>query len=239
VLDFFGSPQALAAAKATKEEREKGTAKGGDFQIRIYETLDRIAGDFEDTVEFVGDNSGPLGKVGDVLIRINPRYTNNVARVIVVETKNTSITLSGKNSFLFELDEAMKNRNADYAIGAVHEAKIPVTVGPFRRYDDSKIICSVPEDEYPSNLDIAYKVARAELVLAVARENEVKLDIPRLEGKVVEIRAQLDAMRSFKTALTGAKDKIDTACNDAKKIEQAIRDALDEITNLIKTGTMS
>ena len=98
---------ALGAAEAAKEEREKGTAKGGDFEKKcVYEALDLMARDFEDTVEFVGEDVGPLGKVGDILIHVNPRDTGNVECKIVVEAKNRSISLSGKGGFLNELDMA-------------------------------------------------------------------------------------------------------------------------------------
>ena len=226
---------ALGAAEAAEKEREKGTAKGGDFENYVYETLDSMARDFEDTVDFVGKDEGPLGKVGDVLIRINPRDIGNVERNIVVEAKNTSITMSGKKSFLKELDSAKENRGAHYAIGAIHESKVPAAVGSFRRYDGAKIICSVPIDGYPLALEIAYKVARAELVLSILKE-EVKLDLSQLKEKIMKIQGQLDTMRAVKSALTGATGKIDDAKKDLKEMEASIREIIGDILTMIKTG---
>jgi len=140
---------AIGAEEAAAEERDKGTAKGRDFEDIVCERLDMMARDFEDTVEFVGGNNGPLGRVGDVLIHVNPRATGNVERRIVVEAKNTKVTMTGKNSFLKELDNAKENRLAHYAIGAVNEAKAPASCGCIRRFDGAKIICSVPEDDHP------------------------------------------------------------------------------------------
>jgi len=226
---------ALGAAVAAEEEREKGTAKGGDFESYVYEAIDSIARDFEDTVEFVGDDSGPRGKVGDVLIRINPRDTGKVERNIVLEAKNASITLSGKNSFLNELDSAKENRGAHYAIGAIHESKVPLAVGSFRRYDGEKIICSVPVEEHPLALEIAYKVARAELILSTLRE-DAGFDSSKLKDKVMEIQGQLDTIRAVKSTLTGATGKIDEAKEDLKKMETSIREIIVEILDMVKTG---
>ena len=226
---------ALGAAEAAEEEREKGTAKGGDFENYVYEALDSMARDFEDTVDFVGNEKGPLGSVGDVLIRVNPRDTGNVERNIVVEAKNASITMSGKKSFLKELDKAKENRNAHYAIGAIHESKVPAACGYFRRYDGGKIICSVPMDEDPLALEIAYKVARAEIVFSVLR-GEVKLDLSQLKEKIMGIQGQLDTMRAVKSALTGATGKIDEAKRDLKEMETSIREIINEILTMIKTG---
>jgi len=216
-----------------EEEREKGTTKGVDFEDYVYRTVDSIARDFEDTVEFVGDDSGPLGKFGDILIQVNPRDTGKVERNIVVEAKNASVTLSGKNSFLKELDSAKKNRGAHYAIGAIHESKVPLVVGSLRRYDGEKIICSVPVDEHPLALEIAYKIVRAELVLSTVRE-AVRLDPSKLKDKVVEIQGQLDTMRGIKRILTGASGKFD-AKGDLKKMETSIREIIGEILDMIKT----
>jgi len=226
---------ALRAAEAAEEEREKGTAKGIDFENYIYDTLDSIARAFEDTVDFVGNEKGPLGNVGDVLIHVNPRDTRNVERSIVVEAKNASITMKGKKSFLKELDSAKENRSAHYAIGAVHESKVPAACGCFRRYEGEKIICSIPVDEDPLALEIAYKVARTELVLSILRE-EVTLDLSQLKAKIMEIQGQLDTMRSVKSALTGASGKIDDAKEILKEMETSIREILSEILIMIKVG---
>ena len=121
-----------------------------------------MARDFGDTVECVGKEKGPIGNVGDILIRVNTRDTGGAERSIVVEAKNKPITVKGKGSFLKELDEAMDNRGADYAIGAVHESHTPTSCGCFRFFDGSKIVCSVPEEDAPLPLEIAYKVARFE-----------------------------------------------------------------------------
>jgi len=92
---------ALGAAEAAEEEREKGTAKGLDLETYVYESLDSMARHFDDAVDHVGSEKGPLGGVGDVLIRVNPRDTGNVERKIVVEVKNAPVRMSGKKRFFF------------------------------------------------------------------------------------------------------------------------------------------
>jgi len=203
---------AVAASYARDKEREKGTAKGRDFQEFVYERLDEMARDFEDTVEFVGDETGSLSKVGDVVVHINTNVTKGIEQRIVFEAKKASISMSGKSSFLKELDEARDNRNSHYAIGAVHESCTPDSIGKYRRYDGSKIICSVPDDEYPLALEIAYKVARGELIFSLHKK-ELEIDPSRIIEKIDEIESQLGYMRSIKSSLTGAKKKINGATN--------------------------
>lgn len=227
---------ALGAAEAAEEEREKGTAKGLDLETYVYESLDSMARHFDDSVEPVGNEKGPLGRVGDVLIRINPRDTGNVKRNIVVEVRNRKLTMSGKNSFFKDLDGAKENRDAHFAIGAVHESKIPDVCGCFRIYPGNNIICSVSMDEDPFALEIAYKVARAELVFSALRE-EVRFDPSQFKIKIKEIEGQLDTMQSVKSALTGASGKIDNAKENLKKMEASIREILGDILTIIRKGS--
>jgi len=90
-------------------------------------------------------------------------------------------------------------------------------------------------DEHPLALEIAYKVARAELVLSTLRE-EIRFDPSKLKDKVVEIQGQLDTIRAIKSALTGATGKIDDAKGDLKKMESSIREIIGEILDMVKTG---
>ncbi|MCW4020257.1 MAG: hypothetical protein NWF14_03390 [Candidatus Bathyarchaeota archaeon] len=226
---------AIGAAEAAEEERDKGTAKGGDLEDYVFEELDRMARHFDDKVEFVGDEKGPLGQVGDVLIRINPVDTRNLERNIVVEVKNRSITMSGKNSFFKELENAKKNRGAYYAIGAVQRSNVPDSCGCFRRYDGANIICGVSMDEEPLALEIAYKVARLETKLSTMKE-EAKLDPSQFKIKITEIEGQLDTLRAVKSALTGATGKINDAKQDLKNMETSIREILNEILTMIRMG---
>jgi len=226
---------ALGAAEAAEEEREKGTAKGGDLEDYVFEELDRMARHFDDTVEYVGDEKGPLGQVGDVLIRINPIDTGNLERSIVVEVKNRPISMSGKSSFFRELEDAKKNRGAHYAIGAVQRSNMPDSCGCFRRYDGENIICGVSMDEEPLALEVAYKVARMETKLSTMKE-EAKLDPSQFKTKIKEIEGQLDTLRAVKSALTGATGKIDDAKEDLKNMEASIREILSQILTMIRTG---
>jgi hypothetical protein len=140
--------------------------------------------------------------------------------------------LTGKGSFLKELDGAMKNRGADYAIGAVQESMMPKQWGCLRFFDGAKIVCSVSGDAAPLPLEIAYKVARCGLV-AQARRGGGEIDVSLLEAKVSEIQRQLDSLGAVSRALSGAGNQVDGAKTDLKRMECSIREALDEVLSLI------
>ena len=141
--------------------------------------------------------------------------------------------MSGKTSFFKELEKAKENRGAHYAIGAIHSTKIPDACGSFRMYPNENIICAVSDEEDTLPLEIAYKVARAELVLTSLRE-KVKLDPSQLKAKVTEIRGQLETVQAVKRSMTGATKNIEKAKSDLAGMETSIKNALDDIFTLIK-----
>jgi len=224
----------LSANEARLEERDKSPAKGLDFQQYVYEYVDVMARDFEDTVEYVGDESGAHGKVGDIVVHLNMRDTRGLERNIVFEVKKANISLSGRRSFFLELEKAKENRLSHYAIGAVHKSNTPNSVGALRRYDGAKIICSVSDEEYPLSLEIAYKIARSELILEVSQE-ELEIDAEKVRSKIFEIETHLEKTRSIKTSLSGAVKSIDSANNCLKEMEDSIKETLEELVDLVKT----
>jgi hypothetical protein len=226
---------AEAQQNATDEEREKGTAKGRDWQNYVYESLDLMARPLEDQVDLVGDEPGPIGKVGDILIRVNTRDTGDIPQSIVVECKNTPISISGKGSLLKELDKAMENRSSSYAIGAVMDEFVPEAVGAFRRFDGGRIICSVPMEGNPIGLEAAYKIARNELVVKLQQKNVCAKPADILP-KIAGIRGQLENLRAMRTSLSNAKSKIDEVKTSLETMEGNIRSELDELESLIKTN---
>ena len=221
-------------AEAIAKEREKGTVKGKIFQLALYDLVDIMAKPFEDTVSFVGDETGLIDKIGDILIQINPSNTKGIDKKIIIEAKNAEITMRGRSSFLTELEDAMENYVAEYAIGAVHESHTPQAIGEFRRYSGNRIIVKIPEESYPFSLEIAYKVARTEII-AKTLADEIEIDATTILEKVDAIKAKLDLMQATKLALTTSKSNIDTAYGYLETIEAEIKDVLDELTTILET----
>ncbi|MHA1974874.1 MAG: hypothetical protein ACTSW1_17890 [Candidatus Hodarchaeales archaeon] len=226
--------QREAVEQATALERSKGTAKGRDFQDSLTEIVDAFAGVFDDTVEFVGDTTGHFNKVGDIKITINPKETKGKERSIIIEAKQSNVNLTGKNSFIKELDEALENRSSEYAIGAIHEDKALDSIGVFRRFSDDKIVCSIPSDLHPFSLEIAYKVARAEIISKILAESS-SINAQTILNKIEEIKSHMEIITSTKRALTGAQNNIDKAYDNIDNLQEDIRNCTDELTKLLKS----
>ena len=108
--------QALRLEKEKLEdveaERERGTAKGRTFEEAVAEAVDAIALTQGDVAEAVGDQKEATGKVGDIVVAVDA--CNGPARGrIVIEAKDSRLS---KPKALEELDRAMAERSADFAV---------------------------------------------------------------------------------------------------------------------------
>lgn len=122
----------LVEDRGRRDEAERGTAKGLDFEDRLEEDLRRAAHGLGAIVERTSRRAGALrgeARVGDYVVTLP-----SGAR-IVVEAKNAAtIPLTGSTGILTELDRAMDNREADVAVCVSARDAFPAEVGPFGVY---------------------------------------------------------------------------------------------------------
>ena len=139
-----GLQEQLGALKAERDklaeleaERERGAAKGRTFEELVHDEIDRIAAAQGDDCDAVGDVNGAGGRVGDVLVGIDACRGPARGR-IVFEAKNSKLS---KNRALQELDEALHQRDADFAVLVVpSEDKLPARMRPLREFNGDKLI---------------------------------------------------------------------------------------------------
>jgi hypothetical protein len=206
----------LGLQDAVAAEHAKGSGKGIDFQDHVVKLVNRLAAPHGDGVEDTSKLKGPLGDVGDAVVVLDPESSGGLERRIVVEAKNTRVTLCGKSSIHRELDEAMRNRDAHFAIGVV-ERSFATAFGPLQYVAPNKVLVAVDAEEADSlPLQVGYRLARALVVARVGRR-EAELDVEAVLGRLAEINRHLETMRAMKTNLTSAitninnvKDMLDT-----------------------------
>src|SRR3712207_3774028 len=133
--------QALRDERAKKEEvaaeRERGTAKGRDFEEIVADALDQIAVSQGDDCDAVGDMPGAGGKRGDVVVAIEACKGPPRGR-IVWEAKDRRLA---KPAAMRELDEALAHRDADFAVLVVPtDEEVPAKLRPLREYNGDKLV---------------------------------------------------------------------------------------------------
>jgi hypothetical protein len=93
-------------------EHARSTAKGRPYEEAVFEAVDAIARARGDDCDAVGDLPGTGGRKGDVIVGVDGCAGPPRAR-IVFEAKNAYVP---KNKAVAELDAAMEQRDADYAV---------------------------------------------------------------------------------------------------------------------------
>jgi hypothetical protein len=225
--------QDLGLQAAVAAERAKGSQKGIDFQDHVFQLVNRLAAPHGDRAEDTSELKGPLGDVGDALVSLDPGSTGSVERRIVVESKNTKITLSGKDSIHRELDEAMQNRDAHFAIAAV-EHSFAERFAPLQYVAPDKVLVAVDADEADSlPLQVAYQLARA-LVVSRAVRQEAQPDVEAILGRLAEINRHLETVRAMKVNLTGAATNIDNVKLMLDQMKDNIKETVADLVRAIQ-----
>jgi hypothetical protein len=225
--------QALRLEKEKREEvgveRERGTAKGRTFEEAVAEAVDAIALAQGDVAEAVGDLKEATGKVGDVVVALDA--CNGPARGrIVIEAKDRR--LSGPKA-LNELDQAMAERSADFAVLVVPtDAEVPAKMEPLREYNGDKLVVALDPDVGSLALEVGYRLARARVLMK--RSDADGIDATAVADAAERALAALAEERKVKQQLTAAKTNIDKAYDHVEGMTGRVRGLLQEIDTLVR-----
>ena len=225
--------QALRLEKEKLEEveaeRERGTAKGRTFEEAVADAVDEIALAQGDVAEAVGDLKEATGKVGDVVVAIDA--CNGPARGrIVIEAKDRR--LSGPKA-LHELDQAMAERSADFAVLVVPtEHEVPAKMEPLREYNGDKLIVALDPEAGSLPLEYAYRIARARVLMK--RSDADGIDAEAVTATAERALAALSDERKIKNQLTGIKTGADKAYALVEEMSARVRALLEEIDSLVR-----
>ena len=225
----------LARARAEKEaavaldaERERGTAKGRSFEEEVFEAIDALAHPMGDVAEAVGDLREATGKKGDVVVSLGACEGPARGR-IVFEAKNARMT---RPKALEELDLARAERGADYAVLVVSsEEKVPARMQDLREYNGDKLIVVYEPEDGPLALQLAYKLARARVLMV--RGGEDAIDAGAVRDTVERAVGAMEDVRRVKQQLTGARTSIDKAEKIVEDMAARVRTHLAEIDALL------
>src|SRR2546423_724701 len=163
--------QAAANAEYVRTEVEKSAQeldrqfshKARPFEEQVAGAVDAIALAQGDVAEAVGDQKGPTGKTGDVLVSIDAADGPCRGR-IVFEAKNAKLSSPEARR---ELSRGMRERDADFAVLVVPaEEKVPAKLTQLREYEGDKLVAAYdPEDGSTLALELGYRLARARLLM--------------------------------------------------------------------------
>ena len=218
-----------AASVELAAERERGTAKGRTFEEAVFDAVEAIAAAQGDCAEPVGDLAEGGGKRGDVVVSVDAA-TGPARGRIVIEAKDRRIS---RKKSLEELAEGLDQRSAQFGVWVVpSEEELPAGVRDLREVDGDKLyVVFDPEDGARVGLEVAYKLARARVLLT--RDEVEGLD-PALVAERVELaRRAMEDVRRIKQQLTGATTAIGSAREVLDEMAEGVRARLGEIDDAV------
>jgi hypothetical protein len=214
-------------------ERERGTAKGRTFEQSVAEAVDALALRQGDVAEAVGDQPGASGKTGDVVVDIGACNGPSRGRV-VFEAKDRRLSKPGA---LDELDRALSDRDADFAVLVVPTAdELPAKLEPLREYNGDKLLVALdPADPEGLTLEVGYRLARARVLMSQGAGEGV--DGAAVHDVVERAVNAMEDVRRVKSQLTGAKTNIDRAYELVDELAARVRAHLAEVDALVLAGS--
>ena len=228
----------LAELRAEKQRvaevaaaEERGTAKGRTYEEAVAEALDSLAAARGDACEAVGDVRGETGKKGDVVVGIDACSGPARGR-IVFEAKHRRLS---RNEALAELDGALADRAADYAVLVVPaDDKLPARSNPLREVNGDKLFVTFDPDGSTLTLEVGYALARARVLLA--RDGDGGVDAGAVRGEVERALNALEDVKRIKTQLTHASNGVSQAREILEGLETGVRAHLGAIEALLAAG---
>src|SRR3984893_10775733 len=146
------------ARDARSDEREKGTAKGLDFEDAVEARLDTLLRGTGDLVEPTGTAVGNSvrSRKGDFLITLDPSWTRGLPVRVAVEAKSGRVGLA---KLCRDLDETRHTRGALRAVALYSAGEAPAGCSPFTLHGEH-IICELdPDDPDATGFAAAVRVA--------------------------------------------------------------------------------
>jgi len=223
-----------AGDRARVLEREKGTAKGRDYEERVFIAVNEIASVFGDIAEPTGDQLGVGGsKIGDIVVTLNRSDARGIALRLVFEAKDRPLGLTAVQR---ELDEARRNRTASVAVAVYSQADhMPPGMAPLRELGRTQILCLYDKGDGgdPMALQLAYRVARLWAV-AELQASDIDVDMRGINEDLETARAQLKTLASIKRQLTSVRTNVAAAADQLERDLDGLRDELNKIIERIQ-----
>ena len=214
-----------------EEVKQKGTAKGGDFEEYCKPILEEIASNHGEDVVHTGKTPGPIGLVGDFVYTI----TNPELKIVLeMKTETGTITLPDIKK---ELAGGMEIRSAQYGIFvSKHREALPLKVGIFNEYEDNKLVIALGselQDEivHQSILKIAIGYARARLRQQSGQKSSV--DTSKIRTKIQNIEAKYNDLSQIIGSCSGIEQQTVRIRGLVETIRKEIEKSTKEITDLI------
>lgn len=202
----------LAALQARKEEAQKSTRHGLEFEKALVQFVVEDAQASGDVATPCGDTTGLIKncKVGDAVLALGPERVCAGARIVVEAKQQAGYRLADA---LAEIEQGRKNRDAGVGVFVFSRRTAPAGLDALARYGSDIVVVWDAEDAASDVvLSAALSLARALCVRGEAKQAQIDVDFERITKAILEVEKQsqgLDEIRRSAQTIRSSADKID------------------------------
>jgi hypothetical protein len=216
---FFGELKEAIGVKSGQElESERGTEKGREFEVELYNSVAAIGRALADETENVRAVVGNVArsKKGDYVLTLGQTSGAPGKRIVIEVKKERDYRLKDA---IDELKEAKENREAAVGVFVFGKGYEPAEVGDFHRLGQDFYVTvdqdALAKGQSPLFLETAYKVARALLVTSARKEEAKEIDVERVRR---EIESAVQSVERLSDLATKAR----TISSSSRFIEETV-----------------
>ena len=220
--------ETLAALSARREEAERSTRHGLEFEDAVFEQIQFESQRCGDIATRTGNTTGDIKhcKVGDCVVELGPDSRTPGGRIVVEAKEKSGYNLA---QALAETETARKNRDAEIGLFIFSEKSAPAGFEPLTRYDHDLVLVW---DSEKADSDVYF---RAALTLARAlcfrtrhHKEADTFDFSALDGVIHQVEKDAGAFAEIETLTK-------TIQSNSKKILKRVEISRESLSQQIET----
>ena len=223
----------LEAMKARRQEAEKGTRHGLDFEAAVYDFINDRSQKAGHVAEHTGNIAGRISRnrVGDVVVQLGPEHSAAGARIVVEAKEDRSYQLAKARE---EIQVARDNRYASVGIFVFSKNTAPESLEAFCRYGNDIVVVWDKDDTGTDVfLDAGLSVAIALAVRAQAHTTEVGADFEAIEQAILEIQKQAQDLEQIKTWATTVRNNGDNIVKRTERMQGGLNNQIEVLNEKV------
>lgn len=202
---------ALQAMVARREEAERSTRHGLDFEEAVIEFMQYECQKVGDIATPSGHTTGRIKncKVGDCVVELGPESAAPGSCVVIEAKEQAGYGLAQARD---EIEKARKNRDAQVGLFVFSSATAPAGLQPVARYGHDVFVTWNAEDTQTDlYLSVGLNLARALCVRARRQQDAQQADFTEIDKAILEVEKRagnLDEIDKWTTTIRNNCDRI-------------------------------
>lgn len=224
---------AVAALVAKRQEAQRSTRHGADFEEEVCSLIQSEAQKMNDIFTPVGQRVGavPKSKKGDAILEVSSESSAAGERVVIEAKEDASYSLERART---EIEEARKNRIAETGIFVFSRRTAPAGLQPFTRID--KDIFVIWDSEDPTSdvyVKAALSVGKALLFRQVTTKKKTNTGILSLETSVNAIERSMQLLEEMTPWTTTIQTNSGKILGQISKLYKALEKEVEQLRDCL------